>query len=191
MKRALANLIVAGFVTAVTLGCSSATSSSDPPASGGNGGNVPQGATDWPGPATTPPAHKPYPIVLAHGFSGFHNIGPLTYFYGVQDALSKDGHQVFVTQVDPYNSSEVRGAQLLTQVSAILGDTGADKVNLFCHSQGALDCRYVANKLGTRIGAVVLVAGVNRGDYVADVAAGAIQGPTANAVQLLLTLFGD
>ena len=55
-------------------------------------------------------SHKPYPIVLAHGFSGFHNIGPLTYFYGVQDALSKDGHEVFVTTVDPYNSSEVRGA---------------------------------------------------------------------------------
>ena len=114
-----------------------------------------------------------------------------TYFYGVQDALSKDGHLVFVTQVDPYNSSEIRGAQLLTQVQAILGDTGAEKVNLICHSQGALDCRYVANQIGKQIGAVVLVAGVNRGDYVADVASGVVQGPTGDAVNLLLTLFGD
>ena len=190
MKRVLANLIVAGFFTAVA-GCSSATSGLTPPPTGGNG-DVPQGATDWPGPETSPPAaHKPYPIILAHGFSGFHNIGPLDYFYGVQDALSKDGRQVFVTRVDPYNSSEARGAELLTQVQNILGDTEADKVNLICHSQGALDCRYVANQLGSRIGAVVMVAGVNRGDYVADVAAGVIQGPTANAVQLLLTLFGD
>ena len=73
MKRVLANLIVATFATA---GCSHATAT-DPPAVGGNG-TVPRGATDWPGPETTPPSvHKPYPIVLAHGFSGFHNIGPL------------------------------------------------------------------------------------------------------------------
>ena len=189
MKRVLANLIAAGFFTVVALGCGHSVSTD--PSSGGNA-PVPRGATDWPGPATTPPAvHKPYPIVLAHGFSGFHNIGPLTYFYGVQDALSKDGHQVFVTQVDPYNSSEVRGAQLLSQVQNILGDTEAPRVNLICHSQGAPDCRYVANKLGKQIGAVVMVAGVNRGDYVADVASGAIQGPTADAVNLLLTLFGD
>jgi triacylglycerol lipase len=128
---------------------------------------------------------------LAHGFSGFHNIGPLTYFYGVQDALSKDGHEVYVTQVDPYNSSEVRGAELLTQVQQILLESGAAKVNLVCHSQGALDCRYVANQLGARIGAVVSVAGVHRGDYVADIASGAIQGPTADAVDALLKLFGD
>jgi len=189
MKRVLANLIGAGFVMAAACGCGHAVST-DP----GTGGNapVPRGATDWPGPSTTPPkVHKPYPIVLAHGFSGFHNIGPLTYFYGVEDALSKDGHQVFVTRVDPYNSSEVRGAELLAQVQSILGDTSSEKVNLICHSQGALDCRYVANKIGKQIGAVIMVAGVNRGDYVADVASGAVQGPAGDAVQLLLTLFGD
>lgn len=187
MKSVLANALVAGFLTLA--GCSASTST-QAPGTGGNAG-TPRGETNWPLPTTTPPSvHKPYPIVLAHGFSGFHNIGPLNYFYGVQDALSKDGHLVFVTQVDPYNSSEVRGAQLVTQVQQILGETGSPKVNLICHSQGALDCRYVANQLGSQIGAVVLVAGVNRGDYVADVAAGIIQGPTADAVQLLLSLFG-
>jgi triacylglycerol lipase len=191
MKRVLANFIVAGFVTAVAGGCSSAVPGSPAPATGGNG-DIPRGVTNWPPPEAAPPApHKPYPIILAHGFSGFHNIGPLTYFYGVQDALSKDGHQVFVTRVDPYNSSEARGAELLAQVQSILGDTEAEKVDLICHSQGALDCRYVAHQLGDKIAAVVMVAGVNRGDYVADVASGAIQGPTADAVQLLLTLFGD
>jgi triacylglycerol lipase len=188
MKSVLANALVAGFLTVA--GCSASTST-QMPGTGGNAG-TPRGETNWPEPSATPPSvHKPYPIVLAHGFSGFHNIGPLNYFYGVQDALSKDGHLVFVTQVDPYNSSEVRGAELLTQVQQILGETGSPKVNLICHSQGAPDCRYVANQLGDKIGAAVLVAGVNRGDYVADVAAGIIQGPTADAVQLLLSLFGS
>jgi triacylglycerol lipase len=110
---------------------------------------VPRDGTTWPsGHDTPPPLHRAYPIVLAHGFSGFHNIGPLNYFYGVQDALSKDGHEVYVTQVDPYNSSEVRGAELQQQVEDILAKTGSPKVNLVCHSQGALDCRYVANQLG-------------------------------------------
>jgi len=187
MKSVLANVIVAGFLTAA--GCTHSTAS--PPAVGGNS-DVPRDATNWPQPETQPPSvHKPYPIVLAHGFSGFHNIGPLNYFYGVEDALSKDGHQVFVTRVDPYNSSEVRGEQLLAQVQSILGDTSSAKVNLICHSQGALDCRYVANKLGKQIGAVVMVAGVNRGDYVADVAAGIVQGPTADALQLLLSVLGS
>ena len=186
MKRVLANVIVACF-----LGCSSVPSTAPPAAVGGNG-DVPRGATDWPsGHDTPPPVHKAYPIVLAHGFSGFENIGPLNYFYGVKDALSKDGHLVFVTQVDPYNSSEVRGAQLATQVDQIVGETGS-KVNLVCHSQGALDCRYVANQLGgAKIGAVVMVAGVNRGDYVADVAAGVVQGPAGDAVAALLKLFGS
>ena len=196
MKRALAHAVVAcfGCVTLTALGCSSAPGAAPPPSNdvGGNGG-VPRGATDWPpGHGDTPPVHHAYPIVLAHGFSGFHNIGPLNYFYGVADALSKDGHAVFTTQVDPYNSSEVRGAELEQQVEQILATTGADKVNLICHSQGALDCRYVATQLGaSKIGAVVLVAGVNRGDYVADVASGLVQGPVGDALAALLKIFGD
>ena len=191
MKSVLANALVAGFLTLA--GCSASTSTQPPGTGTGGNGDVPRGETNWPMPGTTPPTvHKPYPIVLAHGFSGFHNIGPLNYFYGVQDALSKDGHLVFVSQVDPYNSSEVRGAQLAGPGAAASSARPASpKVNLICHSQGALDCRYVANQLGEQIGAVVLVAGVNRGDYVADVAAGLIQGPTADAVQLLLSVFGS
>jgi triacylglycerol lipase len=187
MKRVLANLIVACFV-----GCSSAPTSTAPPAVGGNG-DVPRGGTtNWPtGNGATPPVHRPNPIVLAHGFSGFENIGPLNYFYGVKDALIKDGHTVFITQVDPYNSSEVRGAELATQVAQIVGETGS-AVDLICHSQGALDCRYVANQLGSdKVAAVITVAGVNRGDYVADVAAGVVQGPAGDALSALLKIFGS
>ena len=46
---------------------------------------------------------------------------------------------IYVTQVDPYNDSTVRGGELLTQVQAILDETGADHVILIGHSQGALD----------------------------------------------------
>jgi triacylglycerol lipase len=159
----------------------------------GTGGNAaPPPPTTWPvGVVGTGTPRAPTPIILAHGFSGFQNIGPIDYFYGVADALRKDGHPIYVTQVDPYNDSTVRGAELLTQVQAILDETGADHVILIGHSQGALDVRYVANKLGKKVGAAVLVAGVNRGTPVADIAEGDLPGSVTDALAALLQLFGE
>jgi triacylglycerol lipase len=196
MKRAPSASALVGIATFFLLGVigCSATAPSSPvnqPPTGANGG-VPRGSDDWPG-NLNPPTTKPdiaSPLILAHGFSGFHNIGPIDYFYGVEPALVKDGHPVFITTVDPYNSSYVRGAQLLQQVEDILQKSGARHANLVCHSQGGLDCRYVAHMLGDRIGAVVMVSTPNRGDPVADVALGAIPGPAKDALFSLLELFG-
>jgi triacylglycerol lipase len=194
MKCALANALVAclaGFISFALTGCGANVAGTPAPAPMANG-DVPRNGTNWPTGSTTPaPEHRPYPIVLVHGFSGFHNIGPINYFYGVQDALSKDGHQVYVPVTDPYNSSEIRGAELEAQVNDILLQSGALKVNLICHSQGALDCRLVANHLGAKIASVTTVAGVHRGTYVADVASGAVQGPAGDALNAILKILGD
>jgi triacylglycerol esterase/lipase EstA (alpha/beta hydrolase family) len=196
MKRvpAVASLITLGLLV---VGCSSSSAGTTTPTSAGGGsgtgGNAaPPPPTTWPvGTVDAGPPRNPTPIILAHGFSGFQNIGPIDYFYGVADALRKDGHPIYVTQVDPYNDSTVRGGELLTQVQSILDETGADHVILICHSQGALDCRYVANKLGKKIGAAVLVAGVNRGTPIADIAMGDLPGSVTDALAVLLQLFGD
>src|SRR5256885_3244409 len=111
-----------------------------------------------------------YPIVLAHGLDGFRNIGPLHYYFGVADALKKDGHDVWVAQVDAYNSSETRGAELQAFVLDVLAKTGAGKVDLICHSQGGLDCRYVASNLGAQVAAVVTISAPHHADPAADVA---------------------
>jgi triacylglycerol lipase len=184
MKR----VILISLVTA--LGCSGTLPALDPTQP--NPVDVPPaGASDWPYGSPTPaPIHQPYPLILAHGFSGFHNIGSLNYFYGVAEALRNDGRTVFVTQVDAYNDSYKRGAELVTQVQQILSDSGAPKVNLICHSQGALDCRWVANQLGDKIGAVVMLAGVNRGTAVADIAENQLPGPVQDAVAALLNVLG-
>lgn len=55
-----------------------------------------------------------YPIVLVHGFLGWDSIGPYDYWFGIADALRRDGAQVYVAQVTASNSTEVRGEQLLT-----------------------------------------------------------------------------
>jgi triacylglycerol lipase len=63
-------------------------------------------------------------------------------------------------------------------------------VNLVAHSQGALDCRWVASKLGDKIGAVVMISGVNRGTAVADIAENVLPGPVQDAVEALLNVLG-
>jgi triacylglycerol lipase len=160
------------------------------PAPIGGGGGGDQQPSDWPNAAPPTQARGAYPIVLVHGLDGFKNIGPLNYFNGVADALSKEGHQVFVPQVASYNSSEVRGAQLLTYVEDVLAQTGAEKVNLLCHSQGGLDCRYVANKLPARVASVTTIAAPHHGTPIADIVEGDLPGPLQDATHALLDLIG-
>ena len=50
-----------------------------------------------------------YPIVLVHGLFGFDSALGVDYFYGIPDALRRDGAKVYVAQVSAANSTEVRG----------------------------------------------------------------------------------
>jgi triacylglycerol lipase len=113
-----------------------------------------------------------YPVVLAHGMAGFSSIGPIDYFYGIPADLTANGTTVYVTQVASFNAISSRGPQLLSQVNTVLALTGAAKVNLIGHSQGALDTRYVAAAIPSRIASEWTVGGVNKGDPVADVVSG-------------------
>lgn len=118
-----------------------------------------------------------YPIVLAHGMAGFSKIGPVDYWYGIPQELSKNGANVYVTQVASFDSSEARGEQLLSQVKMILAITGAPKVNLIGHSHGSHSIRYVAGVLPSRIASVTAVGGPNGGSPVADVIGGITEIP--------------
>ncbi len=146
-------------------------------------------------PGSSQSVHTRYPIILVHGFSGYKNIGPLNYFLGVSDALTAIGAQVFTAQLDTYNTSEARGAELATYIGQVLSDSKAAKVNLICHSQGGLDCRWAASdsggKLGDKISAVVTIGTSHRGTPVADVAVGDIAGPLQDALAFTLNLFGN
>ncbi|MCE9580220.1 MAG: triacylglycerol lipase [Deltaproteobacteria bacterium] len=132
----------------------------------------------------------PHPVVLVHGLDGFQHIGPIDYFYGVAAALTADGVTVYAPALDPYNSSEVRGAELLAFVRGVIAETGAARVDLICHSQGGLDCRYVASVAPDLIAHVVTIAAPHRGTPIADIAAEDLQGPTKQAVDALLNLIG-
>lgn len=114
----------------------------------------------------------PYPIVLAHGFFGFEELGGserATYFYRVRETLLEAGEaEVFTPEVDPFNSSTVRGEALLLAVQAIVEETGRAKVNLIGHSQGGLDARYVASVRPDLVASVTTVATPHRGTPLVD-----------------------
>ena len=117
-------------------------------------------------------AKTKYPIVFAHGLTGFIRVGTesfgLDYFHQILPDLAKNGANPWPTRVSPFNSNEVRGEQLLQQVEEILALSGAKKVNLIGHSQGAHSIRYVGGIIPNNVASMTTVAGVNKGSPMAD-----------------------
>ncbi|HET7502516.1 MAG TPA: triacylglycerol lipase, partial [Kofleriaceae bacterium] len=114
-----------------------------------------------------------YPIVLAHGLTGFRELfGVVDYFFGIPGDLSAGGARVFVTQVTAVASAEERGEQLLQQIEFIAASTGAGKVNLIGHSEGGFDARYVMGVRPDLIASLTTVStphlGADLADFLAD-----------------------
>lgn len=115
----------------------------------------------------------PYPIVFAHGFFGFEDFAGLgfeTYFYKLKPHLAKLGETDVITPaVDPFNSSEKRGAELWAHVQALRERTHKEKVIIVGHSQGGLDARVVAHDHPEAVATVVTLSTPHYGSPVADV----------------------
>lgn len=146
------------------------------------------GAEDaLPAPDTAPePPKPPFPIVLAHGFFGFNDFagaGFIDYFYKVKPALEKKGELlVYTPAVDPFESSEVRGAALWQHIQTILAQTGKQKVVLIGHSQGGLDARVIAHQHPEAVAALVTVATPHGGSPVADAVLFVTPGPISKGI---------
>ncbi len=126
-------------------------------------------------------AQTKYPLVLAHGMAGFDKIGLLDYWYQIPQDLQANGAKVYLTQVSAFQSSEVRGEQLLRQVEDILAISGAAKVNLIGHSHGNQSTRYVAGVIPGKVASVTSVGGPTKGSPTADLIKGASQLPVIGA----------
>lgn len=156
----------------------------------GPGGGSPTGtagsSTGGQGGSIDEPLGPPYPIVLAHGFFGFDDFagaGFFNYYYEVKNFLAARGEfDVFTPEVDPFNSSTYRGAQLATAIEEILAQTGHRKVNIIGHSQGGLDARVVAHDRPELVATVITVATPHHGSPIADVALGLVDDPFVDDV---------
>lgn len=109
-----------------------------------------------------------YPILLVHGLFGFERIANVNLFHDVKQALRCAGASVFIPHVSATHSNEIRGEQLLAQIQRVLQGTGAQKVNLIGHSQGALAARYAAATAPGKVASVTSVSGPNHGSELAD-----------------------
>jgi triacylglycerol lipase len=110
-----------------------------------------------------------YPIVLISGLLGFKSVfGIEEYFHGIPAALTADGARVYVVTVNQAGHTDVRVAEIIPQLEAIVAETGAPRLNLIGHSAGALDARYIAATRPDLVASVTSIAGPHMGTPVAD-----------------------
>ncbi|CAH0158044.1 esterase/lipase family protein [Pseudomonas brassicacearum] len=134
-----------------------------------------------------------FPILLVHGLFGFDRIGGFELFHGVKQALRASGARVFIPYLSATHCSEARGEQLLAQIDRVVAGTGAARVNLIGHSQGALAARYAGALAPDKVASVTSVSGPNHGSELADflrkaLTPGRLPGHVARGVA---TLFAD
>ncbi len=180
-----------GNATADALTADADGAGSGPPAPASPPDPEPPPPEPPPPPASAP--NGPFPIVLAHGFSGWSTIASISYFYGVPDALRARGETILVTQVDPYQSVAIRAQQLADQIRQFVVEQQVARVNIVAHSQGGLDARYAISSLGLGevVASLTTVAAPHQGTYVADVIKDDVPGLGQQAVAALVDLLGE
>lgn len=110
-----------------------------------------------------------YPIVMVHGAFGFDSIlGVIDYWYFITSNMRRRGAQVYVVNMSSAALHEKRGEELRDDIRQILAISGADKVNLIAHSQGATASRYVAALEPQWIASVSCAHCMNEGTQFAD-----------------------
>ena len=135
-----------------------------------------------------------YPIVLVNGIDA----SPLfRYSPRILKVMREEaGLTVFLATLPPYEAPFRRAPLLRQRIDEVLAETGAEKVNLICHSLGGLDCRYLASPGGLnashRIASITTVGTSHRGTRIADAMLGLL--PDADRgrhVNDFATLVGD
>jgi triacylglycerol lipase len=139
-------------------------------------------------------AQTRYPVVLAHGFLGFDEIGvgerKHLYFRGVGAHLEAMGAQIYSPRVPPASTVAVR-AQRLADLIRALPD---ERVNIVAHSMGGLDARYAISRLrlGPKVASLTTIGTPHLGTPLAN-AGNALFGAISRMLRRFFDLvaFGD
>jgi triacylglycerol lipase len=116
------------------------------------------------------------PIVLHHGFLAFGQIKVgrlrITSFKRVHTAMAERGHPIIMESVHPTASIERRARMLKRGIQSSLDRMGraGERVIVFAHSMGGLDCRHMITHLdmADQVAALVTICTPHRGSPYAD-----------------------
>lgn len=105
-----------------------------------------------------------YPLLLVHG-AGFRDLKIPVYWGRIPRVLRTHGAAVFHGEQDCWASTETNAHALCERIDAILGETGAEKVNILAHSKGGLEARMAASSLGyaDKIASITTIGTPHRG----------------------------
>lgn len=87
-----------------------------------------------------------YPIVLVHGL-GMKDTFFMKSWGWIDRILRVQGYTVYKSNVDGFGTVESNAKQLKEEISQILEETGAEKVNIIAHSKGGLDAKYMIQQM--------------------------------------------
>jgi triacylglycerol lipase len=154
-------------------------------------------------PATPAPKHTParYPVLLVNGI----DTSPLfRYSDRILRVMTElGGHQVFLATLTPYEATRRRTPLLWKRIQEVRSQTGAEKVNLICHSLGGLDCRYLVSPHGlaadlgeggiaATVASITTVGTAHRGTRISDVLLGLMpDGERGEVLNDFASLVGD
>ena len=110
-----------------------------------------------------------YPLLLVHGM-GFRDSKIVNYWGRIPKALEKMGCKIYYGYQDSNASIETNGQTIAKRINEIIGETGADKVNIIAHSKGGLDTRYAISTLhaGDKVASLTTINTPHNGSKTVD-----------------------
>lgn len=88
-----------------------------------------------------------YPILMVHGIF-FRDWQKFNYWGRIPKELIRNGAEVYYGGQQSADPIPVSAAELRDRILEVIGQSGAEKVNIIAHSKGGLDSRYAISKLG-------------------------------------------
>ncbi|MEC7120720.1 MAG: triacylglycerol lipase [Pseudomonadota bacterium] len=132
-------------------------------------------------------AKTKYPLVLAHGMAGFSSVGSISSFYAIPEDLIQQGATVYNTKVSAFETSDIRGEQLLQQVEEIVSLAPQQKVNLIGQSHGGQSIRYVLGVAPQYVASVTTIGSPHQGTPVANLIKTTLEAPVTTVLSPLVT----
>jgi triacylglycerol lipase len=137
-----------------------------------------------------------YPLVLIHGLGAKSTVGPFDYYHVLIPLLKKAKTPYFVADLTSFQTVEHRSRELYAQILRQFPDLGQgpqEKINLFAHSMGGLDARYVVSHMGLgadRVASVTTIGTPHRGTYLGDLTEKHLSPDTVSTLDRWLNKFG-